>query len=193
MLEHYLSNADQGATSHAQHILSINETLRENRIARDRRHVSFNGRHRLTPKALFRFAETDSRTVTNGIKPMDDSLQLALKTSVPGLVNSQPAAEIGAPSEAITAEDQFAVGRHRLIVPSSPFNAPILFQPTILFIEQACNVIPPGFEDEPRHIGAYMEDFVVQVFLPQLEERVTSSFNQAISGEHQGCSRGLNL
>ncbi len=48
--------------------------------------------------------------------------------------------------------------------------------------------IPVNFpEEEIEGFGNYMEDFVVKVYLPQLEERVTSIFQSQISGELWAC------
>ena len=131
--------------------MSLNEIIREGKIARDRQ------------KSLFKFGDTDTRALSNDVKPMDDLLQAVLKVSVPGLQAEQ------------TLADEGDDASHRALVPPNVFNVTTLFEPTIAFIERAGDVIPPGFE-------TVLEDFVVGVFLPQLDERVTASFQQAVSG-----------
>lgn len=78
-------------------------------------------------------------------------------------------------------EDRFTV-KHRNLIPPNAFNVSTLFQPTLAFIERAERIIPPGFQDEIGSFSTVLEDFVVKVFLPQLDERVTASFQQAVSG-----------
>jgi exocyst complex component 4 len=101
-----------------------------------------------------------------------DSLQQVLKTSVPGLVALHEA----------TPESSEESAKHRNLIPPNAFNVSTLFQPTLAFIERAEHIIPPGFQDEIGSFSTVLEDFVVKVFLPQLDERVTASFQQAVSG-----------
>lgn len=139
--------------------MSLNEIIRDGKIARDRQ------------KPLFKFGDTDSRALANDVKAMDDSLQSVLKISVPGLLQAEQ-----------TSNDDTEDSSHRVLIPPNVFNVSTLFEPTIAFIERAGEVIPPGFEGEVSGFGTVLEDFVVRVFLPQLDEKVTASFQQAVSG-----------
>jgi exocyst complex component 4 len=125
---------------------------------------------------LFRFGETDLRAVTVDIKVVDESIHHTLKASVPGLVAVQPGELASSLDEGLTS------GKHRNLIPANAFNVTILFQPTVAFIERASSIAPSGFEEEPKAFGLVLEDFVQRVFLPQLDERVTTSFQTAISG-----------
>lgn len=123
---------------------------------------------------MFRFADTDMRNLLADIKPIDESIHKTLRASVPGLITG----EVSNPLD----ESLAASGRHRNLIPSHAFNVTTLFQPTVAFIERAASVAPSGFEEEPKAFGAVLEDFVVRVFLPQLDERVNRSFQSAVSG-----------
>ena len=137
---------------------------------------------------MFKFADTDNRAVSNGIKVNDDSVQQALKSSVPGLVNMQSAGEgSGVFNGNIVGSDD-----HRRLIPPNAFNVSTLFQPTLAFIQRASAIAPPGFEEESKSFSGVLEDFVVNVFLPQLDERVTASFQQAVSGESSSSGGCLN-
>lgn len=126
---------------------------------------------------MFRFADTDLRVISPDIKPVDESIHKSLKASVPGLIGTQQ----GDLSNSL--DDNLASnGKHRNLIPANPFNVTTLFQPTVAFINKASSIAPSGFEEEPKAFGAVLEDFVVRVFLPQLDERVTASFQQAVSG-----------
>jgi exocyst complex component 4 len=137
---------------------------------------------------MFQFSDTDSRAVSNEIKAVDDALQSALKVSVPGLVNLQldgNQQSVLQGTMANSSDERYsAAGRHRVLIPANAFNVTTLFKPTLAFIERAISIIPPGFEEETSAFGSVLEEFVVRVFLPQLDERVTASFQQAVSG---GC------
>jgi exocyst complex component 4 len=135
---------------------------------------------------MFKFADTDNRAVSNEIKLIDDSVQQALKVSVPGLVNIQSGSEgpgVLTGSMAGSDDRYSTAGRHRTLIPRNAFNVSTLFQPTLAFIERASAIAPVGFEEEPKSFSGVLEDFVVNVFLPQLDERVTASFQQAVSGK----------
>jgi exocyst complex component 4 len=140
---------------------------------------------------MFRFADTDARSVSNDIKPIDESLQKSLKASVPGLVHMQTAD--GGQQNVLhgsMAEDRFSsTNKHRTLIPPNAFNVSTLFQPTLAFIERASSIVPPGFEEETGAFSSVLEDFVVKVFLPQLDEKVTASFQQAVSGEFYGSGK----
>ena len=134
---------------------------------------------------LFSFSDTDNRAVSTDIKPVDDSVQQALKSFVPGLVNMQSANEgpgILTGSMA-SADDRNSAGRHRTLIPPNAFNVTTLFQPTLSFIQRASMIAPSGFEEEAKSFSGVLEEFVVSVFLPQLDEKVTASFRQAVSGQ----------
>lgn len=103
---------------------------------------------------------------------MDDTLQKILKTSVPGLLQA----------ESVTVAEESEDSSHRNLIPPNVFNVSTLFQPTLAFIDRAAVIIPPGFAEESRAFSSVLEDFVVRIFLPQLDERVTASFQQAVSG-----------
>lgn len=123
---------------------------------------------------MFRFADTDMRNLSSEIKPFNESIHKTLLASVPGLITGETTNPLD--------ESLAASGRHRNLIPSHAFNVTTLFQPTIAFIDRAASVAPAGFESEPKTFGAVLEDFVVRVFLPQLDSRVTGSFQTAVSG-----------
>lgn len=138
---------------------------------------------------MFRFSDTDTRLLASEIKPVDEALQRSLKSSVPGLVHMQSVdgannTQSILPGYTSGSDERFSTStKHRTLIPPNAFNVSTLFQPTLAFIERATSIIPPGFEDETGTFGSVLEDFVVKVFLPQLDEKVTASFQQAVSGK----------
>lgn len=72
--------------------------------------------------------------------------------------------------------------QYRLLVKPNPFNARILFQPYLSFVSSAKKVAGiSSLDDEAEVIGSFMDDFVVKVYLPQLEEKVTGIFQAAVN------------
>lgn len=129
---------------------------------------------------MFKFSNTDSRAHNSDF----EALQQVLKVSVPGLVTVQETrTENVMQGEMADAEDRYSTGgKHRNIIPPNVFNVTTLFQPTLAFIDRVEHIIPPGFAEETSAFSTVLEDFVVRVFLPQLDERVTASFAQATTG-----------
>lgn len=79
--------------------------------------------------------------------------------------------------------EQQVRGVHRLLVKPDAFNVSIMFAPTLAFLERMKEVLPRiglGGEDE-RGFGSLLEDFVLNTYLPQLKEKVTALFLQAMS------------
>lgn len=171
LLQAYLSDDSQGSALKNSALPSINEILREGRLVRDKQ------------KELFRFGDTDARAVNSEIKEIDDSLKQTLRASVPGLVNLQ-AGDTGNVLGAVSGADErySTSGKIRTLIPPNPFNVTVLFQPTISFIKRATDIVPSGFEDEMSQFGTVLEEFVENVFIPQLDEKVTASFQHAVTG-----------
>lgn len=169
LLSNYLTDDRPGSRLDRNPILSINEVLRDPKVSRDK------------SKSMFRFNDSDSRAIQKEIKPIDDSVQQALRSSVPGLVNMQSDQPV---SIAPDTDDRFSPSssRYRTLVPPNAFNVTTLFHPTLAFIHRASAIVPPGFESETQGFSTILEDFVVKVFLRQLDEKVTAGFQKAVSG-----------
>lgn len=173
----YMYLADDSQVLDRHQIMSVNEVLRDGKGSRDRSRVCRRYNH-ADKQQMFRFADTDTRSVANEIKPVDEALQRSLKITVPGLVHMADNAQV------LGSDDRFSSSAsHRTLIPPNAFNVSTLFQPTLAFIERASSIVPPGFEHETGSFSSVLEDFVVKVFLPQLDEKVTASFQQAVSGE----------
>lgn len=169
LLQSYLEDDSQGSALSHNVIPSINEVLREGRLIRDK--------HR----ELFKFRDSDTRRVNNEIKEVDEALKQTLRASVPGLINLQQGENI-LNNNSATDDRLSSSGRHRTLIPPNPFNVTVLFQPTLSLIERTTTIVPQGFEEEMSQFGTVLDDFVRDVFLPQLDEKVTASFQQAVSG-----------
>lgn len=102
---------------------------------------------------------------------------------MPGLINLQASESINVISGSSSGEDRYSTsGKYRTLIPANPFNVTVLFEPTLAFIDRVSHIVPPGFEEEVPQFGSGLEDFVKSVFLPQLDEKVTASFQHAVSG-----------
>lgn len=136
-------------------------------------------------KPVFRFADTAAKWVNTKLKSHEEELNRALKDTVPGLVQSTTENAAQLTLSAVGNDDRMlGVGQHhRLLIKPDTFHVSVLFQPTLAFLERVSDVLPSGLESA-RASTTLLDDFVLKVYLPQLEEKVSSLFYQAVSGMH---------
>ena len=106
-----------------------------------------------------------------------------LKDTVPGLVTGSTDGAVQATLSAVGTDDRM-IGpgqHHRLLVHPDASYVSILFQPTLAFLQRVADVLPSGLESAQQS-GAVMDDFVLKVYLPQLEDKVTTLFLNAVNG-----------
>ncbi|KAJ7071200.1 exocyst complex component sec8 [Mycena amicta] len=114
-------------------------------------------------KAVFRFADTDAKLTSKALKSHEEELTRVLKDTMPGLVQTAPGQH------------------HRLLIRPDAFHVTALFQPTLAFLDRISDVLPSGIESA-HESTAVLDDFVLRVYLPQLEEKVSFLFHQAFTG-----------
>ncbi|KAG8787622.1 hypothetical protein FRC12_015415 [Ceratobasidium sp. 428] len=164
LLHDHITDEGNGATAGRNPISSINETLRAGRFGRDR------------TKGAFRFADTDPKPITRALRAHEDGITQVLRATVPGLITSlsEPATQFTTGADA---------SEHRLLIRPDAFHVSVLFQPTLAFLERVGACLPEGVAGEGGQRGSlFLDDFVVKVYLPQLEEKVSSLFHQAVGG-----------
>ncbi|KAL8293460.1 hypothetical protein RQP46_000161 [Phenoliferia psychrophenolica] len=182
LLHDYLTDDQSGTVTSRNPIVSVNEVLRLAR-ARD------------NSKQIFKFADSDVKASTKALKVHEDELNRMLKLAVPGLATD------GAPSglsgqmvvSSIVTDDRYGAsgrsgpgsGTHKALVSADAFNVSVLFGPTWAFLERAKSILPSGLlddSDSSNGFGDFLNDFVLRTFLPQLEEKVSHVFHQAVGG-----------
>ncbi|KAH9996469.1 Sec8 exocyst complex component-specific domain-containing protein [Russula vinacea] len=171
LVNDYLTDEEQGVLSGRNPISSINDVLREGRYLRDK------------SKHVFRFADTNPKLVTKSLRGHEDELNRVLKDTVPGLV--QGSSETAVQATLVTVgTDERLLGtdqHHRLLVKPDAFHIRVLFQPMLAFIDRVTEILPSGFE-AARASSAVLDEFILRVYLPQLEEKVSLLFHQATTG-----------
>ncbi|KAF5323312.1 hypothetical protein D9611_005740 [Ephemerocybe angulata] len=168
LISDYLTDEQQGSAASRNPISSINEILREGKFLRDR------------VKPVFRFSDTDSKSTNKALRSHEEGLTKVLKDTMPGLAP----AGAGDSSQTIVASNDDHLGsdqHHRLLIRPDAFHVTILFQPTLSFLERMTDTLPAGVESV-RTSSAVLDDVVLKVYLPQLEEKVLDLFHEAVSG-----------
>jgi exocyst complex component 4 len=116
------------------------------------------------------------------LKPHEDGLTRVLKDTMPGLA---PAAA-GETSQTIisTTGDDRLIGvdqHHRLLIRPDAFHVTVLFQPTLTYLQRISEILPSDIVSAQAS-SAVLDEFVLKVYLPQLEEKVSDLFHDAVTG-----------
>ncbi|KAI5455480.1 exocyst subunit, variant 2 [Naganishia albida] len=172
LMHDYLTDQDRGSDANSKPLTSINDVLRDSKLARDRH------------KVVFRFGDTDLPSLEKDLSTYQSEVDAAMKTYAPGLVTfAEKGVQNGITVTSINLDLTSRKQRqYRLLVKPNPFNARILFQPYLSFVSSAKKVAGiSSLDDEAEVIGSFMDDFVVKVYLPQLEDKVSAIFQTAVT------------
>ena len=165
--------------------------LRNGRYFRDKtkvRTVPFNIANGI-PKfsqPVFRFADTDLKLSTKVLKMQEDELIRVLKDTVPGLVQGSTESAVQATLSAVGSDDRLlGPGQHhRSLLHPDAFHVSVLFQPTLAFMDRISDILPTGHESS-RASSLLLDEFVLNVYLPQLEDKVSDIFHHAVTSEYR--------
>ena len=116
------------------------------------------------------------------LKPHEDGLTRVLKDTMPGLAPTA-AGETSQTIISTTADDRL-IGvdqHHRLLIRPDAFHVTVLFQPTLSFLQRISEILPSGIVSAQAS-SAVLDEFVLKVYLPQLEEKVSDLFHDAVTG-----------
>ena len=137
-------------------------------------------------KASFRFGDTDAKISSKLLRKQDDELSKVLKETVPGLVTAGPAD--GAPAAPISAvasfDDRSSVDsghHHRLLIAPDALHVTVLFQPTLAWLDSVTAAFPTSLAAPITETQSLLDRFVLNIYLPQLEEKVQTLFQDIIS------------
>lgn len=126
---------------------------------------------------VFKLAEIDKKSADLATEQED--LDQILKTSVPGLV-SKSRARLGV-IDLKTSTFDGPVASHKMLIDPSVFNISLLLPPSLGFLQRLKDIVPPDSDIAKSTLTSFLDDFLVNVFHPQLEETVTELCTQAIA------------
>ncbi|KJY00072.1 exocyst complex component sec8 like protein [Zymoseptoria brevis] len=126
-------------------------------------------------RKLFKMADTDSKS--NELATEREDLEFILKQSVPGLIgNSAQQAK----QDRGRIADVSATG-HKLLVEPSVFNMGILLKPSLAFLNRLREVVPPNSGVVSSTLTSFLDDFLINVFYPQLDETLLELCNRSMT------------
>ncbi|ETN40636.1 uncharacterized protein HMPREF1541_04915 [Cyphellophora europaea CBS 101466] len=120
-------------------------------------------------KRMFKLSEMDQKAL--GIKEEEDELDEILKSSVPGLVRRSKNKGVNEVAER-GGFDNTSAG-HKLLIEPGVFNMTILLTPSLTFLQRLKEVVPQTANIPISTLTSFLDDFLINIFHPQLEEAVT--------------------
>lgn len=119
-------------------------------------------------KKMFKLSEIDQNSE---MKAEQDELDEILKSSVPGLVSKSR--QKAAANDASQSRQGNSGTGHKILLESSVFNMRLLLPPSLSFIQRLKDIVPVDSDISMNTLTSFLDDFMVNVFLPQLDETVT--------------------
>ncbi|KAH0532957.1 hypothetical protein TsFJ059_001584 [Trichoderma semiorbis] len=128
---------------------------------------------------LFKFSEADTKSIE--VAAEFDALETIIQATVPGLTggsrkhgsenkrNKSNADDIGSRRSAYGA-NRGAPGSYKSLVEPSVFNMSLLLPPTLIFLQRLKTIVPPGSDLATSTLTTFLDNFLVNVFQPQLDE-----------------------
>lgn len=128
-------------------------------------------------KKMFKLSEMDQKS--DAMKAEEDELNDILKSSVPGLVSKSRATDGTDLTSDRSGQDSSAAG-HKLLIEPGVFNMTVLLPPSLAFLQRLKDVVPPTSHIPMSTLTSFLDDFLINVFHPQLEEAVTELCTQCM-------------
>lgn len=137
--------------------------------------VMYKRGQRKRDKKIFNLSDTDPKSVEMATEFED--LESILKASVPGLVSGSRQNTGVATDDKNQQTDGAATG-HKLLIEPSVFNMGLLLPPSLAFLQRLKDIVPPRPDIKTSTLTSFLDDFLVNVFLPQLDETLMKLSSQ---------------
>ncbi len=118
---------------------------------------------------VFKFAGIDKKSPD--LAAEQEALEQILRASVPGLVSkSWRRSGVNPNNESLTTDGP--VAGHKLLIEPNVFNISLLLPPSLSFLQRLKDIVPLDSNIAISTLTSFLDDFLVNVFHPQLEETV---------------------
>ncbi|KAK2073716.1 hypothetical protein P8C59_007972 [Phyllachora maydis] len=151
---------------------------------------------------LFKFAEADAKSAEMATEY--EALDGIIRSAVPGLTAATRKGADGKKSmrvEPVTSRksvgpslgsSQQAEGLlHKSLVEPSVFNMSLLLPPTLVFLQRLKSIVPPGSDLATSTLTSFLDNFLVNVFQPQLDETL-GKLSDTVFGEADAFQQDSN-
>lgn len=154
---------------------------------------TFNGKKDMVRENLFKFAEVDTRSVD--IVTEYDALEGIVQATVPGLTNGSRKPNADSKRNRLALEEsnmrrntmlglpgsRSNTGSYKSLVEPSVFNMSLLLPPTLVFLQRLKAIVPPGSDLATSTLTTFLDNFLVNVFQPQLDETLAKLSDTVLS------------
>ncbi|OAA36237.1 Sec8 exocyst complex component specific domain protein [Metarhizium rileyi] len=132
---------------------------------------------------LFKFSEADAKSVD--MVTEYDALEGIIQATVPGLTSGTRKQAFDSKKNRATLESGLirrdtgqgsvgtgkqSTGSYKSLVEPSVFNMSLLLPPTLTFLQRLKTIVPPGSDLATSTLTTFLDNFLVNVFQPQLDE-----------------------
>ncbi|CAG8608081.1 1861_t:CDS:10 [Dentiscutata erythropus] len=132
-------------------------------------------------KQLFKFGDADLNSYAAFDQQYETDIKMTLQKSLPETFSKAPDER----QLSVFVIDRFAntniTAGHRLVVNPDAFNVSVLFKPTSAFLEKVKTMLPPSDHRSSEDFTTFLDDFVSNVFLPQIGDKIFEFFHKATS------------
>ena len=119
---------------------------------------------------VFKLGQVDPKSADIAVDQKD--LDQILQASVPGLVSkNQRFSGLDRNNTGFTLDGPAA--GHKLLVDPNVFNIGSLLPPSLTFLQRLRDIVPPNADIAVSTLTSFLDEFIVNVFHPQLEDTVT--------------------
>ncbi|KAI8340907.1 Sec8 exocyst complex component-specific domain-containing protein [Chlamydoabsidia padenii] len=143
-------------------------------------------RSQIKSKSLFKFTDaSESKEVEIDYQPIQDTLYTSYRKMVPDLASCPELVSGTVMNSNIVdrfSTNMMARGSHKLLVTPDAYNVSVLLKPTMAFLDRLRQVFPNYDDQNEEGFGNFLDDFAINVFLPQIEEKVMQLIHLATSG-----------
>jgi exocyst complex component 4 len=148
---------------------------------------ALNGKKDAMREHLFKFAEADAKSAD--MVTEFDALEGIIQAAVPGLGSRKNDKKNRLALEGHRRDgpsgygnNQPTPGSYKSLVEPSVFNMSLLLPPTLVFLQRLKGIVPPGSDLAASTLTTFLDNFLVNVFQPQLDETL-AKLSDTVFGE----------
>ncbi|EAQ85917.1 hypothetical protein CHGG_07170 [Chaetomium globosum CBS 148.51] len=153
--------------------------------------MGMNGTKDAAREHLFKFSEVDSKSTEMATEY--EALDGIIQAAVPGLTSSSrkgdgkkglvvPRSDPATRKSTTGYGSNQGSGTYKSLVEPSVFNMSLLLPPTLIFLQRLKNIVPPGSDLATSTLTSFLDNFLVNVFQPQLDETL-GKLSDTVFGE----------
>ncbi|KAI5461395.1 Sec8 exocyst complex component-specific domain-containing protein [Mariannaea sp. PMI_226] len=157
---------------------------------------AMNGKKDAMREHLFKFAETDAKSTD--IATEFDALEGIIQAAVPGLGSRKSDKKNRLAYDGVRRDGpsgygttQQTLGSYKSLVEPSVFNMSLLLPPTLVFLQRLKDIVPPGSDLAASTLTTFLDNFLVNVFQPQLDETL-AKLSDTVFGEAEAFTQDPN-